>query len=113
MILPNLVDKHALYIENREATAVIITSIVSNDHLVIITVEADNRIPHMRTWRDEPPYQPRETGSSEWVLSCEKSTIILDDHFAQGPTAGWQLLIDEESVEKFTQKDDSWVEEWF
>ena len=29
------------------------------------------------------------------------------------PQVGWQLIIDEESVELFAKQDDSWTEFWF
>lgn len=67
----------------------------------------------MRVWMGGEPYIERSDEESEWTLSNAADSIILEEDFVQGPMAGWQLLISEETVEKFSRKDDSWVEDWF
>lgn len=82
--------------------------------LVALDVELDTSVPHKRSWRTEPPYLPNDAPWGErWTVSCSKDTLILRDDFAQGPQAGWQLLIDPHTVARFLAQDDSWVSDWF
>ena len=113
MELPNIRHKHAVYVESREARAVIIDDCYCKDDWVAIKIKADLSISHMRTWAGDEAYIERAETQSEWSLGCTKELIILHEDFAQGPYAGWQLLIDDKTFEKFAIQDDSWVEDWF
>ncbi|MGF1524922.1 MAG: hypothetical protein ACFBSF_21560 [Leptolyngbyaceae cyanobacterium] len=111
--LPNIANRRAIYVEAREARAVIINALYCRENLIEFRVKADLNIPHMRVWGRDDPYIERKEEESEWTLSTAIDSAIIQEDFAQGPIAGWQLLISEETVEKFSQQDDSWVEDWF
>ena len=113
MKLPPLHNKRAVYFESREARAVIIDQVSLKDDLVEFKIKADLRIPHMRVWSGDDAYIARNEPDSEWTLSATTEMIVLHDNFAQGPMSGWQLLIDEQTVEQFAAQDDCWVEAWF
>lgn len=82
--------------------------------MVEIDLALDTSVTHKRSWRAEPPYLPNDAPWGErWTVSCSTNTIILRDDFAQGPQAGWQLLIDSPTVARFSAKDDAWVSDWF
>ena len=113
MNLPDYKNRRAVYVEGREARAVIIENIQIQGTLVQIQINADVSIPHLRTWLEDEPYQERNDIESSWILSSSKDTVVLDENYAQGPLVGWQLLIEDRTFGKFSAKDDRWVGEWF
>lgn len=114
MTEPNIVGKNALFVEAREAVAVRIIGLREVDGLVLLDLELSSNVPHKRSWRAEVPYVPNDKPwGDRWTVSCAKDTITLRDDFAQGPQAGWQLLIDSETVAQFLAQDDAWVSDWF
>ena len=112
MTLPSIINKRALYVESREAKAVIIKDVTLEEEMITITCQIDKSISHMRTWAKDKTYIPLES-EEEIILRGVKEATTLRNDYAHARQVGWQLLIDENSVVKFAKKDDSWVAEWF
>ncbi|MEM6646296.1 MAG: hypothetical protein AAF730_08580 [Bacteroidota bacterium] len=111
---PDIAGKEALFIEAREAVAVRIVGVREIGGLITIDVALNLHVSHKRSWMAEAPYPANDKPWGErWAVACSKDTIILRDDFAQGPQAGWQLIIDPQAVAQFSAQDDAWVGDWF